>query len=127
MTTGEAGLPLPLSSDAQAAELSRTFGCVRLVCNRALAQRTRAIRLREGRLTLAKVDGPLEIVWSRPLPAEAEPSTVTVPRDAAGRWVSLLCEDLININVLPPDALQTLHDRDVNAARNLLAAGPAES
>src|SRR5258705_8502507 len=37
---------------------------------------------------------PLNIVWSRPLPDEgAEPSTVTVSRDAAGRWfVSILVE-----------------------------------
>jgi putative transposase len=43
---------------------------------------------------LAKLDGPLAIVWSRPLPPGAEPSTVTVSRDAAGRWfVSLLVED----------------------------------
>jgi putative transposase len=38
---------------------------------------------------------PLDIVWSRPLPEGAAPSTVTVSRDAAGRWfVSLLCEDV---------------------------------
>jgi putative transposase len=36
---------------------------------------------------------PLDIVWSRPLPEGAEPSTVTVSRDAAGRWhVSILVE-----------------------------------
>ena len=29
---------------------------------------------------------PLDIRWSRPLPEGAEPSTVTVSRDAAGRW-----------------------------------------
>ena len=35
-------------------------------------------------------------MWSRPLPEGAQPSTVTVSRDAAGRWfVSLLCEDTI--------------------------------
>lgn len=34
------------------------------------------------------------MVWSRPLPQGAEPSTVTVSQDSAGRWfVSLLCED----------------------------------
>ncbi|TDE24953.1 RNA-guided endonuclease TnpB family protein [Actinomadura sp. 6K520] len=157
----------------QAAELSRTFGCVRLVYNRALAQRTRAwyqerrrtsyvetsawltawkrteelgflsqvssvplqqalrhlqtaftnffdkraayprfksrkksrasaeytrsaFTWRDGRLTLAKMSGPLAIVWSRPLPEGAEPSTVTVSRDGAGRWFcSILCEDTI--------------------------------
>ncbi|MFF8482206.1 RNA-guided endonuclease InsQ/TnpB family protein [Streptomyces antibioticus] len=157
-------------TDEQAAELSRTFGCVRKVYNMALAARTEAwarqervnynatsamltawkktgelaflnevssvplqqclrhlqtaftnffgrrakyprfksrkksrrsaeyttsgFRFRDGRLTLAKMREPLEIVWSRPLPDDAKPSTVTVSQDAAGRWfVSLLCED----------------------------------
>ncbi|MEU6257081.1 RNA-guided endonuclease TnpB family protein [Streptomyces sp. NPDC047043] len=157
-------------SDAQAAELSRTFGCVRKVYNLALAARTQAwarqervnynqtsamltawkktgelaflndvssvplqqtlrhlqtafthffakraryprfksrkksrksaeyttsgFRFRDGRLTLAKMAQPLDIVWSRPLPQGARPSTVTVSQDSAGRWfVSLLCED----------------------------------
>ncbi|WP_327714396.1 transposase [Streptomyces sp. NBC_00490] len=157
----------------QAAELSRTFGCVRLVYNKALEERTRAwygeqrrisyvqssaaltqwkkteelaflaevssvplqqalrhlqtafgnffaqrakypryksrkksrasaeytrsaFTWRDGQLTLAKMAGPLDIRWSRPLPEGAEPTTVTVSRDAAGRWfVSLLCEDRI--------------------------------
>jgi putative transposase len=157
----------------QAEELARTFGCVRLVYNKALEERTRAYRLegrrvsyaessaaltrwkktpelaflnqvssvplqqalrhlqaafanffakrarhpafkskkrsrasaeytrsafrwRDGRLYLAKMDGPLDIVWSRPLPEGAEPSTVTVSRDAAGRWfVSILVEEKI--------------------------------
>ncbi|MET7518806.1 RNA-guided endonuclease TnpB family protein [Streptomyces sp. NPDC005480] len=157
-------------TDAQAAELSRTFGCVRKVYNLALVARTEAwarqervnynatsamltawkrteelaflndvssvplqqtlrhlqtaftnlfarrasyprfksrkrsrksaeyttsgFRFRDGRLTLAKMSEPLGIVWSRPLPPGARPSTVTVSQDAAGRWfVSLLCED----------------------------------
>ncbi|MEU5987851.1 RNA-guided endonuclease TnpB family protein [Spirillospora sp. NPDC047418] len=157
----------------QAAELSRTFGCARLVYNRALEERTRAwyteqrrvsymetsalltewkkneelvflgevssvplqqalrhlqtaftnffakraayprfksrkksrqsaeytrsaFKWRDGHLTLAKMSEPLAIVWSRPLPEGAVPSTVTVSRDTAGRWfVSLLCEDAI--------------------------------
>ncbi|MFI5878834.1 RNA-guided endonuclease InsQ/TnpB family protein [Streptomyces sp. NPDC051554] len=157
----------------QAAELSRTFGCVRLVYNKALEERTRAwcgeqrrvsyvqssaaltqwkkteelaflaevssvplqqalrhlqtafgnffaqraqyprfksrkksrasaeytrsaFTWREGRLTLAKMAGVLDIRWSRPLPEGSEPTTVTVSRDSAGRWfVSLLCEDRI--------------------------------
>ncbi|MEU1792323.1 RNA-guided endonuclease TnpB family protein, partial [Streptomyces sparsogenes] len=55
---------------------------------------TSAFRFRAGELTLAKMTEPLEIVWSRPLPKGATPSTVTVSQDAAGRWhVSLLCED----------------------------------
>ncbi|RKN10983.1 RNA-guided endonuclease InsQ/TnpB family protein [Streptomyces radicis] len=160
-------------TDEQAAELSRTFGCVRLVYNKALQERTRAwygeqrrvsyvessamltgwkkteglafltevssvplqqalrhlqtaftnffakrakypryksrkrsrasaeytrsaFTWRDGELTLAKMSGPLDIRWSRPLPGGASPSTVTVSRDAAGRWfVSLLCEDTV--------------------------------
>ncbi|GAA0556037.1 MULTISPECIES: RNA-guided endonuclease TnpB family protein [Streptomyces] len=157
-------------TDAQAAELSRTFGCVRKVYNLALAARTQAwtrqervnynqtsamltawkkteelaylndvssvplqqalrhlqtaftnffgkrakyprfksrkksrnsaeyttsaFRFRDGKLTLAKMAEPLDIVWSRPLPEGASASTVTVSQDAAGRWyVSMLCED----------------------------------
>ncbi|MEV0570744.1 RNA-guided endonuclease TnpB family protein, partial [Dactylosporangium sp. NPDC050588] len=57
---------------------------------------TSAFRYRGGRLTLAKMDAPLDIVWSRPLPEGASPSTVTVSQDSAGRWfVSLLCEDRV--------------------------------
>ncbi|MEU7879919.1 RNA-guided endonuclease InsQ/TnpB family protein [Microbispora bryophytorum] len=162
----------------QAAELARTFGCVRLVYNKALEERTRAyahegrrvfygetsamltawkrsgeydfllqvssvplqqalrhlqaafanffakrakyptfksrkksrasaeytrsaFRWRDGMLTLAKMSAPLRIVWSRPLPEGAVPSTVTVSRDAAGRWfVSILVEE--TIGPLPP-------------------------
>ncbi|WP_405639106.1 RNA-guided endonuclease InsQ/TnpB family protein [Streptomyces sp. NBC_00019] len=157
-------------SDVQAAELLRTFGCVRKVYNLALAARTEAwarqervnyhatsamltawkktgelaflnevssvplqqtlrhlqsafthffakrakyprfksrkrsrksaeytssgFRIRDGALTLAKMAAPLDVVWSRPLPEGAAPSTVTVSQDAAGRWfVSILCED----------------------------------
>jgi putative transposase len=55
-----------------------------------------AFQWRDGWLTLAKMAGPLHIVWSRPLPEGALPSTVTVSQDAAGRWfVSLLCQDTI--------------------------------
>ena len=62
--------------------------------SRASAEYTRsAFRYRDGQLYLAKMTGPLAIAWSRPLPPGAEPSTVTVSRDAAGRWfVSLLCQ-----------------------------------
>ncbi len=164
-------------TDAQAAELLRTFGCVRKVYNLALAARTEAwmrqerinynqtsamltawkrteelaylnevssvplqqtlrhlqvaftnfigkrsryprfksrkksrksaeyttsgFRFGEGKLTLAKMAGPLDIVWSRPLPEGVKPSTVTVSQDAAGRWfVSMLCDD--EITPAPP-------------------------
>ena len=57
---------------------------------------TSAFRYRDGRLSLAKMAEPLDIVWSRPLPEGASPSTVTVTQDRAGRWfVSLLCDDVI--------------------------------
>ncbi|WP_313887858.1 RNA-guided endonuclease InsQ/TnpB family protein [Lentzea alba] len=63
--------------------------------SRASAEYTRsAFRWRDGTLTLAKMAAPLDIRWSRSLPDGVAPSTVTVSRDAAGRWfVSLLCED----------------------------------
>ncbi|GAA0329889.1 transposase [Actinoallomurus spadix] len=63
--------------------------------SRTSAEYTRSgFRYRDGKLTLAKMTEPLNIVWSRPLPEGARPSTVTVSQDAAGRWfVSLLCED----------------------------------
>ena len=161
-------------TDVQAAELSRTFGCVRLVYNKALDARTRAyatqrrhitygqtsamltewkrdpdlaflsevssvplqqtlrhlqgafaaffakqaeyprfkskkrsrvsaeytrsaFRWRNGHLWLAKMDEPLNIRWSRPLPSGAQPSTVTVSRDPAGRWhVAILVENAVD-------------------------------
>ncbi|USX49672.1 transposase [Lentzea sp. HUAS12] len=63
--------------------------------SRASAEYTRSgFRWRDGELMLAKMAEPLDVRWSRPLPDGAVPSTVTVSRDAAGRWfVSLLCED----------------------------------
>lgn len=52
-----------------------------------------AFRWRDGRLHLAKMSAPLDIRMSRDVP-EGAPSTVTVSRDAAGRWfVSMLFED----------------------------------
>ena len=74
--------------------------------SRASAEYTRsAFRWRDGALTLAKTAEPLDIRWSRPLPDGAEPSTVTVSRDAAGRWhVSLLCEVTVH-DAGPSDAV----------------------
>lgn len=62
--------------------------------SRQSAEYTRSgFRWQDGKITLAKMSEPLGIRWSRPLPDGAEASTVTVSRDAAGRWfVSLLCE-----------------------------------
>jgi putative transposase len=62
---------------------------------------TSGFRWRDGQVTLAKMAEPLDIRWSRPLPEGAEPSTVTVSRDAAGRWhISILAEE--TIEPLPP-------------------------
>ncbi|WP_312869392.1 RNA-guided endonuclease InsQ/TnpB family protein [Saccharothrix ecbatanensis] len=71
---------------------------------RASVEYTRsAFRWRDGRLMLAKMAEPLDVVWSRPLPEGAEPSTVTVSRDPAGRWhVSILVETTI-IHAPPTD------------------------
>jgi transposase, IS605 OrfB family, central region len=158
---------------AQAEQLAKTFGCVRYVYNRALAERSRAwtqeqrrvthaetdrwltgwkrdpetewlaepskgplqatlrnlqtayvnfwqkrakypsfkrkgkttdsatylrncFTFRDGRVTLAKQDRPLRIVWSRPLPEGAIPSQVTVSRNSRGQYhISILCEDTV--------------------------------
>ena len=54
---------------------------------------TSGFRYRDGQVWLAKMSAPLAIVWSRPLPDGSEPSTVTISRDAAGRWhISILVE-----------------------------------
>jgi putative transposase len=45
-------------------------------------------------LTLARMKEALPIRWSRPLPKDARPSTITVSRDTAGRYfVSFLVEE----------------------------------
>lgn len=51
----------------------------------------------DGRaLKLAKMDAPLAIRWSRTIPKAAKVTTVTVSKDAAGRYfVSLLCDDAV--------------------------------
>lgn len=70
--------------------------------SRQSAEYTRsAFRWRGGQVWLAKMDAPLDIRWSRPLPDGSEPSTVTVSQDAAGRWfVSILVEE--TLAPLPP-------------------------
>ncbi len=53
-----------------------------------------AFKWKDGRLWLAKCSEPLPIRWSRTIPNNCEPSTVTVRLDASGRWfISLLVED----------------------------------
>ncbi|MGS2646651.1 RNA-guided endonuclease TnpB family protein [Streptosporangium sp. LJ11] len=87
--------------------------------SRASAEYTRsAFRWKDGSLTLAKMNAPLNVVWSRPLPEGAQPSTVTVSKDAAGRWfVSLLCED--RIPPLPPTSTVVGVDAGITALATL--------
>jgi putative transposase len=54
---------------------------------------TSAFTRREGRITLAKQDEPLNISWSRPLPQDAKLLSVTISRDSAARYfISILVE-----------------------------------
>jgi putative transposase len=59
----------------------------------AASYMTNGFTLRDGRLTLAKHDAPLDLRWSRPLPDGAKVSSVTVTRDAAGRYFASLLVD----------------------------------
>jgi putative transposase len=54
-------------------------------------------------LMLAKMDAPLDIRWSRPLPDGSTPTTVTITKDGAGRYfVSVLVEeDIAPLPVTP--------------------------
>ncbi len=54
-------------------------------------------------LTLAKMETPLDIRWSRPLPDGCTPTTITITRDCAGRYfVSLLVEEEIALLPVTP-------------------------
>jgi putative transposase len=60
---------------------------------------------RDGRITLAKQNEPLRIVWSRPLPEGADPSQVTVSRNARGQFhISVLVEEVVHDGPPPSDA-----------------------
>lgn len=52
---------------------------------------------RDGRLKLAKMAEPLDVVWSRALPSE--PTTVKVTREADGRWY-VSCRVLAHVGPL---------------------------
>ena len=61
-----------------------------------------AFKFENGNLLLAKCFEPLNIIWSRSLPKDAKPSTVTVKLEPSGRWyVSLLVDDQ-TVKQLPP-------------------------
>ncbi len=69
------------------------------------AEYTRSgFRWRDGRLWLAKMDAPLQIVWSWPDVdgSTVDPSTVTVSRDPDGRWYVSLFTDIPEPTQLPP-------------------------
>lgn len=58
---------------------------------------TSAFKWDGSALTLAKMDAPLEIRFSRQIPKVARVTTVTVSRDTAGRYfVSMLCDDAVS-------------------------------
>jgi putative transposase len=55
-----------------------------------------AFKWSEHRLTLARMDTPLDIHWSRPLPQGTRPITITITKDCANRYfVSILLEEEI--------------------------------
>ncbi len=62
----------------------------------AASYMTNGFTLRDGRLTLAKHDAPLDVRWSRALPDGAKITSVTVTRDAAGRYhASILVDEAV--------------------------------
>ena len=61
-----------------------------------------AFKWKEGKVFLAKCLEPLNIRWSRQLPAEAKPSTVTVRLNPAGQWyISLRFVDPRDLTLKP--------------------------
>jgi len=71
---------------------------------RQAAEYTRSgFRYRDGALWLAKMDTPLEFVWSWPDidPAAIEPTTVTVSRDPCGRWYVSFAVEVAGPEQLP--------------------------
>lgn len=67
----------------------------------AASYMTNGFTLREGLLTLAKHDAPLDVRWSRALPEGAKVTSVTITRDAAARYhVAILVDEAVA--PLPP-------------------------
>ena len=61
-----------------------------------------AFNFKEGEVYIAKCKEPLPIRWSRQLPKNCKPSTITVKLDPSGRWfVSLRIDDPTNHKLKP--------------------------
>ncbi|MEL7038473.1 MAG: RNA-guided endonuclease TnpB family protein [Cyanobacteria bacterium J06592_8] len=63
-----------------------------------------AFKFKDGQVYLAKCSEPLHIRWSRQLPKNTTPSTITVKLDPSGRWfISLRIDDPTNQKLKPID------------------------
>ncbi len=145
----------------QAEELARTFGCVRLVYNKALAERTRAYRQEGRRVSYAESSAALT-EWKRSEGLTFLAEVSCVPLQQALRHLQAAFANFLAKRAGYPVfksrkrsrlsaeytrsafacgasqrsmpltvrewecACGVIHDRDVNAARNILAAGLAE-
>jgi len=76
-------------------------------CNQQAATFTgNAFIWRDGKITLAKMDKPLDIRWSRPLPDGTKPSSVTISKDCADRYfISVLVEEEIEHLPASPESI----------------------
>ncbi|MFB7714952.1 helix-turn-helix domain-containing protein [Streptomyces sp. NPDC056105] len=110
-------------TDAQAAELSRTFGCVRKVYNMALAARTEAWA--HGERVNYNAGSALLTVWKKTyeLAYLNEVSCFFPSSKLCSACGSLAKGMPLNVRERTCESSGTSHDRDVNAARNLLAVG----
>ena len=64
-----------------------------------------AFKFKNGQVYLAKCTEPLAIHWSRELPQDSEPSTITVKLSPSGRWTASLLVD-VEIEKLPESSNQ---------------------
>jgi putative transposase len=57
-----------------------------------------AFKLKDGQVFIAKCTEPLDIRWSRQLPKNADPSSITIKLTPSGKWfISILCD----VKILP--------------------------
>jgi transposase len=111
--------------EQQQAVLRRTFGCVRVVWNRTLATR-RARYYAEGKgISYAETDRALTEMKRDPdLAFLTEVSSVPL-QQTCSTCGHVLAELELSIRRWTCPSCRTRHDRDVNAAKNILAAGLA--